>query len=192
MFASGELRERCKPLTANESRAYSRSSMPSLLTRISRLVRPALAMWLLAGLAVWPAHAIPMPFGGKGKVKVTVTAAADCNNCGSGTASALKLRVFMVADEAALRTVLNNKGLGWSKQIDAAGANVLGKPLEDFVAPGATKEWVLPKDPKATVVVVEGNFCKRTGAGWYWIQPAKQKSLKLTAGATSFTLTPEK
>lgn len=163
--------------------------MPSPLTRNSRLVMPVLAMWLLAGVAVWPAHAVSIPFRGKGKVKVVVSAAPDCNNCGSGTASALKMRVFMVADEAAIRTVLNNKGVGWSKQVEAAGANVLGKPLEDFVAPGASKEWVLEKDPKATVVVIEGNFCKRVGAAWYFIQPAKEKSLKLTAGATGFTPT---
>lgn len=149
----------------------------------------ALAFVLLACAAVVPASALPFIGGGGGKVTVTITAAAECNNCGSGTASALKLRVFMVADEAAIRTVLNNKGLGWSKQLEAAGANVLGKPMEDFVAPGASKVLVLAKDPKATAIIVEGNFCKRSGAGWYYIQPIKPKLLKLTAGATGFTLT---
>jgi predicted component of type VI protein secretion system len=150
---------------------------------------PALALFMLAGLVASPALALPFIGGGGGKVTVTIAAAADCNNCGSGTASALKLRVFMVADEAAIRTVLNNKGLGWSKQLEAAGANVLGKPSEDFVAPGASKVLVIPKEPKATVIVVEGNFCKRSGAGWYFIQPVKSKTLKLTAGATGFTIT---
>ncbi len=149
----------------------------------------ALAFVLLACAAEVPASALPFIGGGGGKVTVTITAAAECNNCGSGTASALKLRVFMVADEAAIRTVLNNKGLGWSKQLEAAGANVLGKPMEDFVAPGASKVMVLAKDPKATAIIVEGNFCKRAGAGWYYIQPIKPKLLKLTAGATGFTLT---
>lgn len=150
---------------------------------------PAVALLALAGLTAPPARALPFIGGGGGKVTVTIAAAADCNNCGSGTASALKLRVFMVADEAAIRTVLNNKGLGWSKQLEAAGANVLGKPSEDFVAPGASKVLVIPKEPKATVIVVEGNFCKRSGAGWYFIQPVKSKTLKLTAGATGFTIT---
>ena len=70
---------------------------------------------------------------------------------------------------------------------------MLGKPTEDFVAPGTTKVIVLARDPKATVIVVEGNFCKRTGADWYYIQPTKKlKALKLTAGATGFKLTPGK
>lgn len=141
-------------------------------------------------VCVFASAAFALPFiGGGGKTTVTITASADCNNCGAGTASALKVRVFAAADEAAIRTVLNNKTLGWSKQMEAAAANVLGKPSEDFVAPGSTKSIVLQRDDKATVVVVEGNFCKKTGADWYFIQPAKKKSLKLTAGATGFTLT---
>ncbi len=153
---------------------------------------PALALLsLVACVVASPVLALPFIGGGGGKVTVTIAAAADCNNCGSGTASALKLRVFMVADEAAIRTVLNNKGLGWSKQVEAAGANVLGKPLEDYVAPGASKVLVVPRDAKAGAIVVEGNFCKRAGAGWYFILPTKSKpkTLKLTAGATGFTLT---
>ncbi len=160
--------------------------MRSPLARVPRLVMLALA---LACATVLPALALPFIGGGGGKVAVTIAAANDCNNCSSGTASALKVRVFAVADEAAIRTVLNNKGLGWSKQIEAAAANVLGKPTEDFVAPGTTKVLVVARDPKATAIVVEGNFCKRTGAAWYFIQPAKKKALKLTAGATGFTLT---
>ena len=120
---------------------------------------------------------------------VTITAAANSNNCGSGTASALKVRIFAVADEAAIRTVLNNKGLAWSKQVEAAGANLLGKPVEDFVAPGTTKTIEIARDSKATVIVVEGNFCKKAGADWYYVHPAKKKKLKLTSGATGFTLT---
>jgi predicted component of type VI protein secretion system len=150
-----------------------------------RVVLPAL---FLACAFAGSARALPF-IGGGGKTTVTIAAAATCNNCGSGTASALKVRVFAVADEAAIRTVLNNKGLGWSKQMEAAAANVLGKTVEDFVTPGATKTIVLARDAKATVVVVEGNFCKKTGADWYFIQPAKKKALKLTAGATGFTLT---
>lgn len=162
--------------------------MPPPQARKLQVVVLALAA---ACVVVSPARALPFIGGGGGKVTVTITAAADCNNCSSGTASALKLRVFAVADEAAIRTVLNNKGLGWSKQIEAAGANVLGKPSEDFVAPGTTKVLVIARDPKATAIVVEGNFCKRTGADWYFIQPAKnkKKTLKLTAGATGFQLT---
>lgn len=130
-----------------------------------------------------------LPFiGGGGKVTVTITAAANSNNCGSGTAAALKVRVFAVADEAAVRGVLNNKGLAWGKQVEAAGANVLGKPVEDFVAPGTSKSIVVARDAKATVIVVEGNFCKKAGADWYYIHPAKKKKLKLTSGATGFTL----
>ena len=137
-----------------------------------------------------PCTAVALPFiGGGGKVTVTITAAANSNNCGTGTASALKVRIFAVADEAAVRTVLNNKGLAWSKQVEAVGANLLGKPVEDFVAPGTTKTIELARDAKATVVVIEGNFCKKAGADWYYVHPAKKKKLKLTSGATGFTLT---
>jgi type VI secretion system VasD/TssJ family lipoprotein len=153
-----------------------------------RMRRALLPAFMLACAVAGPALALPF-IGGGGKTTVTITAAENCNNCGSGTASALKVRVFAVADEAAMRTVLNNKTLGWSKQMEAAAANVLGKPSEDFIAPGATKTIVIARDAKATVVVVEGNFCKKTGADWYFIHPAKKKSLKLTAGATGFTLT---
>ena len=153
--------------------------------------RLILLAFATACVLVSPARALPF-IGGGGGGKVTIAATADCNNCGSGTASALKLRVFAVADEAAIRTVLNNKGLGWSKQIEAAGANVLGKPVEDFVAPGTTKVLNVARDAKTTVIVVEGNFCKRSGADWYFIHPAKKKALKLTAGATGFKPTPGK
>lgn len=136
----------------------------------------------------WPASALPF-IGGGGKVTVTITAAENSNNCGSGTASALKVRIFAVADEAAVRTVLNNKGLAWSKQVDAVGANLLGKAVEDFVAPGTTKTIEIARDAKATVIVVEGNYCKKAGADWYYVHPAKKKKLKLTSGATGFTLT---
>ncbi|MCC6348543.1 MAG: type VI secretion lipoprotein TssJ [Candidatus Eisenbacteria bacterium] len=156
--------------------------------RISRVGLPAIALaCVLAGPAL---AGVPLPFlGGGGKVKVTITAAANSNNCGGDAASALKVRVFAVADEAGIRTVLNNKGLSWSKQIEAAGANVLGKPVEDFVAPGTSKTLVIARDPKAKVIVVEGNYCKKAGADWYFVHPAKKKSLKLTSGAMGFTLT---
>jgi type VI secretion system VasD/TssJ family lipoprotein len=148
---------------------------------------PALAVALCFAL---PCPALALPFiGGGGKVTVTITAAENSNNCGSGTASALKVRIFAVADEAAVRTVLNNKGLAWSKQVEAVGANLLGKPVEDFVAPGTTKTIELARDAKATVIVIEGNFCKKAGADWYYVHPAKKKKLKLTSGATGFTLT---
>ena len=165
--------------------------MRSLLVRMSRAALPAL---FLACAVAGSAFALPFIGGGAKTVTITIAADANCNNCGSGTASSLKVRVLAVADEAAMRTVLNNKGLGWSKQIEAAGANVLGKPTEDFVTPGAVKTIVIPRDPKATVIVVEGNFCKKTGADWYFVQPVskKTKTLKLTAGATGFTLTPGK
>lgn len=169
----------------NESPAYSRDSMRTSNSRISRVAIPAIA---LACTLAGPALALPF-IGGGGKVTVTITAAANSNNCGTGTASALKVRVFAVADEAGIRTVLNNKGLAWSKQIETAGANVLGKPVEDFVAPGTTKSIVLARDAKATVIVVEGNYCKKSGADWYYVHPAKKKSLKLTSGAMGFTLT---
>ena len=160
------------------------------LALLSHLVMPAFAVFVLSACVVaQPAHALPFIGGGGGKVTVTISAASDCNNCGSGTASALKIRVFMVTDEAAIRTVLNNKGVGWSKQIESAGATVVGEPSENFVAPGATKVFVVAKEAKATAIVVQGNFCKRTGAGWYFVQPVKSKTLKLTAGATGFTLT---
>lgn len=182
-----------KPLTMNESPAYSRDSMRMSTPRISRVVLPAIALaCALAGPApAGPAIALPF-LGGGGKVTVTITAAENSNNCGGGTASALKVRIFAVADEAGIRTVLNNKGLAWSKQVEAAGANVLGKPVEDFIAPGTTKQIVVARDAKATVIVVEGNYCKKAGADWYYVHPAKKKSLKLTSGATGFTLTTRK
>lgn len=159
--------------------------MRTLLSGILRVSIPALA---LACVLAGPALALPF-IGGGGKVTVTLKADANSNNCGSGTASALKVRVFAVADEAAIRTVLNNKTLSWSKQMEAAGANVLGKPVEDFIAPGTAKTIVLERDAKATVIVVEGNYCKKTGADWYYVHPAKKKKLSLTSGATGFTLT---
>lgn len=160
--------------------------MRTLQSGMPRVAVPALA---LACLLAGPAFALPFIGGGGGKVTVTLKADANSNNCGGGTASALKVRVFAVADEAAIRTVLNNKTLSWSKQMEAAGANVLGKPVEDFIAPGTTKTIVLERDPKATVIVVEGNYCKKSGADWYFVHPAKKKKLGLTSGATGFTLT---
>lgn len=160
--------------------------MRTLHSRMSRVSVPALA---LACLLAGPAFALPFIGGGGGKVTVTIKGDPNSNNCGGGTASALKVRVFAVADEAAIRTVLNNKTLSWSKQMEAAGANVLGKPVEDFIAPGTSKTIVLERDAKATVVVVEGNYCKKTGADWYYVHPAKKKKLSLTSGATGFTLT---
>lgn len=160
--------------------------MPMSTSRMLRGSLPALA---LACALASPALALPFIGGGGGKVTVTIAADANSNNCGTGTASALKVRVFAVADEAAIRTVLNNKGLSWAKQVEAAGANVLGKPVEDFIAPGTSKTIVVARDAKATVIVVEGNYCKKTGADWYYVHPAKQKKLKLTSGATGFKLT---
>lgn len=159
--------------------------MPRPTPRILRAALPLLCVAIaLAGCAR------KMPFvGGSAKVTVAIDAAPNSNNCGGGTASALKVRVFAAADEAAIRTVLNNKGVAWAKQVETAGANVVGSPAEDFVAPGTRKEFVVELDPKATVVVVAGNYCKRTGADWYYIHPAKEKSLTLTSGATGFTLT---
>jgi type VI secretion system VasD/TssJ family lipoprotein len=154
----------------------------------SRMLRALPAALVLACALASPAGALPF-IGGGGKVTVTIKAEANSNNCGSGTASALKVRVFAVADEAAIRTVLNNKGLAWSKQMEAAGANVLGKPVEEFVAPGTSKKIVVARDAKATVIVVEGNYCKKAGADWYYVHPAKKKVLKLSSGATGFTLT---
>lgn len=159
---------------------------------LARLIRLVLLPIGIASALPHASLALPFIGGGGGKVTVTITASADCNNCGAGTASALKVRVFAVADEAGIRTVLNNKGLSWSKQIEAAAANVLGKPIEDFVTPGTTKVLVIPRDAKAKAIVVEGNFCKRIGAGWYFIEPGKKKTLKLTAGATEFQPTPGK
>lgn len=155
---------------------------------IARILRAVLPVLALNALLVGCAGALPF-LGGGGKVTVTVAAADNSNNCGGGSASALKIRVFQAADEAAIRTVLNNKAVSFSKRIEAAGATVLGKVTEDFVSPGTSKEFVLAKDPKAVVIVVEGNYCKKTGADWYYIQPAKKKSLKLTSEATGFTLT---
>ena len=154
----------------------------------ARMLRAALPALALNAMLVGCAGALPF-IGGGGKVTVTITAADNSNNCGGGSAAALKVRVFAAADEAAIRTVLNNQAVSFTKRIEAAGATVLGKVNEDFVSPGGTKEFVLKRDPKAAVIVVEGNFCKKTGATWYYIQPAKKKSLKLTSGAMGFTLT---
>ena len=64
--------------------------------------------------------------------------------------------------------------------------------MEDYVAPGASKTVVVPREPKATAIVIEGNFCVKTGAEWYFIQPATHKAVELRAGATGFTLTTRK
>ena len=157
-------------------------------------MRTHIPRWCAALLAVavvaWPAtsHAIPF-LGGKSKITVSVSGAPDCNDCGTGSAASLKLRIFQVADSTAIRTILNNKTLPWSKQLEAAAANVLGKPVEEFVAPGGGKTIEIVKDPKATAVVIEGNFCKPKSADWYVIHPARKKSVRLEAGATGFTLT---
>ena len=136
------------------------------LALLSHLVMPAFAVFVLSACVVaQPAHALPFIGGGGGKVTVTISAASDCNNCGSGTASALKIRVFMVTDEAAIRTVLNNKGVGWSKQIESAGATVVGEPSENFVAPGATKVFVVAKDCVGV-----------TQVGWHKTTPKQRRS----------------
>ncbi|MBI5167859.1 MAG: type VI secretion system lipoprotein TssJ [Candidatus Eisenbacteria bacterium] len=129
---------------------------------------------------------------GSPTIQVTVTASADCNNCGGGAASALKFRVFQVADSGAVRTMLN-KGLPWGKHLEAGGANILVKAAEDFVSPGASKTVATQRDPKATALVVEGNFCKKVGATWYVVHPlAKKGPLLVTAGPTGLTVTPRK
>lgn len=157
--------------------------------RMRRVFLPAI---MLACALAGPASAIPFIGGGGGKVTVTLVGLPECNNCGTGSPSALKVRMFAVADSTAIRTILNNKTLSWSKQLDAAAANMLGKPVEEFVGPGATKTVVVPRDPKATAIVIQGNFCKKTGAAWYVVHPAKKKQVKLEAGATGFQLTPRK
>ncbi len=124
---------------------------------------------------------------GSPTVQVTISATADCNNC-SGTPSALKFRVFQVADTGAVRTMLN-KGLPWAKHLEAGGANILVKVTEDFVGPGARKTIPTQRDPKAQALVVEGNFCKKVGASWYVIHPlAKKGPLLVTAGATGLSI----
>lgn len=132
---------------------------------------------------------LPVVGGRAAKVTVAVEGAPDCNNCRTRTASSLKLRIFQVADSSAIRTVLNNKTLSWSKQLDAAAANVLGKPVEEYVGPGVGKSVTVERDPKAIAIVIEGNFCEKSGADWYYIHPAKRKSVGLRAGATGFALT---
>lgn len=186
MTRDSEWRTRSNPLTPNESGPYALRTMRPFISPSSIVAVSLLALVCSFGT---PALALPFIGGGGGKVSVTIAAAANCNDCGSGTASALKVRVFAVADEAGIRTVLNNKTVGWSKQLEAAGANVLGKPAEEFVAPGTTRTFVVVRDAKATVIVVEGNFCKRVGAAWYYVHPARQKKLKLTAGSTGFSPT---
>jgi len=160
------------------------------VTRWSLPLFPAAALLVIAGCGV----SVPMlkHGGGGGNVSVVLLGAPDCNNCRTRTASSLKVRVFQVADSSAIRGVLNNKTLNWSKQLEAAAANVLGKPMEDFIAPGASKTLEVAREEKATAVVIEGNFCAKSGADWYFIQPAKEKSVQLRADATGFTLIPRK
>lgn len=129
---------------------------------------------------------------GSPTVQVSISATADCNNCGGGAASALKFRIFQVADTGAVRTMLN-KGLPWSKHLEAGGANILVKISEDFVSPGETKLIPTERDPRATAIVVEGNFCKKVGASWYLVHPlAKKGPLQISAGATGLTVVPRK
>jgi len=158
------------------------------VTRWSPLVLAASALIVIVGCGA----SVPMLKRGGGSVSVVLLGAPDCNNCRTRTASSLKVRVFQVADSSAIRGVLNNKTLSWSKQLDAAAANVLGKPMEDFIAPGASKTLEVVREEKATAVVIEGNFCARSGAAWYFIHPAKEKSVQLRADATGFTLIPRK
>jgi type VI secretion system VasD/TssJ family lipoprotein len=121
-------------------------------------------------------------------IVITLTATADCNNCGGGSASALKYRIFQVADDGAARIALN-KGLPWAKQLDAAGSNVLTRVVEEFISPGATKQVSTLKDPAAKAIVIEGNFCKKTGASWYIVHPlTKSGPLKISVGSTGLTL----
>ncbi len=152
----------------------------------SRMCLPLLVAAALTGAGC--ASSLPV-VGGGGPVTVTLTGAPDCNNCRTRTASSLKVRAFQVADSSAIRTVLNNRALGWSKQLEAAAANVLGKPVEDYVGPNITKSLSIPRDPKAVAVVIEGNFCEKTDATWYFIHPMRSKSVALRAGSTGFTLT---
>jgi predicted component of type VI protein secretion system len=129
---------------------------------------------------------------GAAKITVSLEGAPDCNDCRTRTASSLKVRIFQVADSSAIRTTLNNKTLSWSKQLEAAAANVVGKPTEEYVGPGLSKSVVIEVDPKATALVIEGNFCEKSGADWYFIHPAKNKTVGLRAGATGFTLNKRK
>src|SRR6185369_7905365 len=82
---------------------------------------------------------VPVLSRGPSKIAVSLEGAPDCNDCRTRTASSLKVRLFQVADSSAIRTTLNNKTLSWSKQLEAAAANVVGKPTEDYVGPGLSK-----------------------------------------------------
>lgn len=156
-------------------------------THFSRLCLPLLVVAALASSGC--SSSLPVVGRGGGSVTVTLTGTPDCNNCRTRTASSLKVRAFQVADSSAIRTVLNNRALGWSKQIEAAAANVLGKPVEDYVGPNITKTLTVVRDPKAVAVVIEGNFCEKTDATWYFIHPARNGSVTLRAGSTGFTFT---
>ncbi|MCC6652728.1 MAG: type VI secretion lipoprotein TssJ [Candidatus Eisenbacteria bacterium] len=126
---------------------------------------------------------------GSPTVQVTLTGAPDCNNCGGGTPSTVKFRIFQVADTGAVRTMLN-KGLPWAKHVEAAGPNIVMNVGEDFVSPGISKTKSTQRAPNATAIVVEGNFCKKVGASWYTIHPfAKKGPLLITAGSTGLTVT---
>lgn len=60
---------------------------------------------------------------------------------------------------------------------------------EDFISPGDTKTIPGARDPKATAIVVTGNFCKKVGASWYLVHPLARKGpLRILAGSTGLTL----
>jgi predicted component of type VI protein secretion system len=156
------------------------------------LTWPSLLALAAAFLVAGCGASLPGLKHGGGSLSLTVNGAPDCNNCQSHTASALAVRIFQVSDSTAIKGVLNNKALSWGKQVDAAAANVLGKPIEDYVRPGGSKSLVVARDAKATAVVVEGNFCVKSGSDWYFILPGKARQAALVAGPTRFTLTTEK
>lgn len=161
--------------------------------RFASVIAACLAPALLAGCGAHKGGAAAGPPGvvkAGTTIRITLTASADCNNCGTGPGAALKYRVLQVADEGAMRTALN-KGLPWSKQVEAAGANVVARVAEDFVNPGKSVEVPTTRDPKAAAIVIEGNFCKKVGASWYVVYPLTKKGpIVVNVGATGMTLAP--
>lgn len=113
-----------------------------------------------------------LPFvGGPPTLKINLTTIPTSNSCGGSTGYPLTVRVLQVTDASGLSgtTVLQ----AWDKEGQLLGDALLGKPVQDVIDPGMSKEWELERDPKAKAVVVMANFCKTEASCWHLVHKLK-------------------
>lgn len=152
------------------------------MSRSSLRSRTALAA-LSAAVLLAGCSAIGM---GKKSISLNLSASADLNNCGKPSPQPLEFAVIQVTDAKPIAgTSLVQV---WGKEKALFGDALLTRDTGSIV-PGAVKQpFAFQRNPKATAVIVIGNFCKPDGSCWYATQElSKGSKLALEAGASCLT-----